>query len=166
MIVPCVLSQARRGAERQDGSTDADDGIMTLVERMLEEPAGLWHSKRVLMQTNDELAVVEDGSLQSIQNLNDAEGSDDMVGDVPHLCEVWRSAHPVAKRLALQRLPIAVLRQEHTTLDCMLPMLTAVLCFAGPPKGFICSQHARAPLHTTCPGSGAGRGVQQAPCES
>ncbi len=87
-----VLQQARRGAERQGGSADANDGIMTLVERMLEQPAGLWHSKRVLMQTDDELALIEDGSLQSIQSIGDAEGSHDVVRDLPHLCEVRRCA--------------------------------------------------------------------------
>ena len=83
-----VLSQARRGAKGQDGTTDTPDGILTLVERMLEEPAGLWHSKRMLMQTEDELASIEGGSLQSIQAIGDAAGSDDVVRDMPHLCEV------------------------------------------------------------------------------
>lgn len=98
-----VLSQARKRADGQDGTADPEDGILTLVERMLEEPAGLWHSKRVLMQTDDEVAVIEGGSLRSIEAIGDAAGSDDAVRDIPHLCEVRRCEELCSKMQSAAR---------------------------------------------------------------
>lgn len=74
----------------EEGSDpDADDGIMTVVERMLAEPAPLWHSKRVLLQSADEVAVVEGGSLQSISAISgDAQAGHGPARDVPHICQV------------------------------------------------------------------------------
>ena len=85
-----LLSQARREAAEESANADADDGVLTVVERMLEEPAGLWHSKKVVLQTSAEIAVVEGGSLQSITATVDAEGLLEM--DMPHLCEVCQCA--------------------------------------------------------------------------
>jgi len=85
-----LISQARREAAGESANADADDGIMTVVERMLEEPAWLWRSKKVVLQTSAEIAVVEGGSLQSITATADAEGLLEM--DMPHLCEVYQCA--------------------------------------------------------------------------
>ena len=83
-----LLSQVRR--EMEEGSDpDADDGIMTVVERMLAEPAPLWHSKKLLLQSADEVAVVEGGSLQSISAISgDPPAGHGPAQDAPHICQV------------------------------------------------------------------------------
>ena len=74
----------------EEGSdSDADDGIMTVVERMLAEPAPLWHSKKLLLQSADEVAVMEGGSLQSISAVSgDPPAGHGPARDVPHTCQV------------------------------------------------------------------------------
>lgn len=74
----------------EDSDTGADEGIMTVVERMLEAPAGLWHTKKLLLQSDDEVAVVEGGCLQSITAISDLQGQEGPAEDMPHICEVRR----------------------------------------------------------------------------
>ena len=71
-----------------DGDAEADDGLVTVVERMLGEGAGLWRSKKVALQSSSELAVVEGGSLQSVAATGDMQEE----GELPHICEVSRTA--------------------------------------------------------------------------
>lgn len=60
-----------------------------MVERMLAEPAPLWHSKKLLLQSTDEVAVVEGGSLQSISAIScDPPAGHGPARDAPHICQV------------------------------------------------------------------------------
>ena len=78
------MPQARKDAE---GDAEADDGLVTVVERMLGEGPGLWRSKKVALQSSSELAVIEGGSLQSVAATGDRQEE----GELPHICEV---SHP------------------------------------------------------------------------
>ena len=66
----------------------ADDGLLTVVERMLGEGPGLWRSKRVALQSSSEMAMVEGGSLQSFASTGNLQEA----GELPHICEVSHRA--------------------------------------------------------------------------
>ena len=66
----------------------ADDGLLTVVERMLGEGPGLWRSKRVALQSGSEMAMVEGGSLQSLASTGNLQEA----GELPHICEVSHRA--------------------------------------------------------------------------
>ena len=79
------MPQARVDA---GGEAGADDGMLTVVERMLGEGPGLWRAKKVALQSSSELALVEGGGLQSVASTGDMQEE----SELPHICEVSHKA--------------------------------------------------------------------------
>ena len=49
-----------------DASTQVAEGVVPVVESLLEQPADVWRTHRMLLQRDAEIALVQDGQLQSV----------------------------------------------------------------------------------------------------
>ena len=88
LMVPRPEAWAPQARVDAGSEAAADDGMLTVVERMLGEGPGLWRSKKVALQSGSELALVEGGGLQSVTGPGDLQEE----GEVPHICEVSHKA--------------------------------------------------------------------------
>jgi hypothetical protein len=71
-----------------DASTQVAVGVVPVVESLLEQPADVWRTHRMLLQRDTEIALVQDGQLQSVAGVPSAPAAQQHDTRQPHIHQV------------------------------------------------------------------------------